>query len=1109
MKKLALSFLFLLLISFACAEVYTIGSGTNSQHAVPVNGLQDYGWSKMIYTAAELNAAGLPAGLIAGIGFHVSNIPTNIPIYNQQVYIRNTNVNVYLADNTSLPDNSAFQNVYYARCVFSGNSWNSIMFNSPFCWDGISNIEILWENWDGFGTNSYPDFYYSYTSGAMAVYQDDIYFFPSDEPGILYQSRPNIRFITSEVTIPAPAVLVAPANAGYTMLNTSLRWNTGSGMPSSYDVYFGTNPNPPFVVNQSVNNYQLSILSPGTTYYWKIVPQNNLGQAVDCPVWSFSTPSSNQLVQSFETSVPPPGWICPGENNWYRSTFQHTDGTASAFVNGIADSQSTLSTPKLNITAGSTLTFDLFSEYPAAAMEIVYSADRINWNNLYEVPNYDGNTWETKILDLSGITGSYYLGFRSPLNSLNFYLDAVIGPQLISQLPGVPIPTYPNYQATDVSIFPVFTWDNPSSGGIPTGYNVYLDTNSNPTTLIGSFSGNIFIMNTPLEYNSTYFWKMTAVNEAGEGIATPVFNFTTMGDITVNTFPFYVDFGTVPEDWPLANWTQLKGVFPLPTSTGSQWSRDDWVNVPANNNAARMNVFGTQRYGWLISPPINIPSEGFELQFSLGLTDYTNPSPIEDPTSQLDDKFIVAISDTRNMANPVILREWNNAGSPYVYNEIPHTGLVSSIPLSGINGTKYFAFYGESTQVGGDNDLYVDNITIRLVPSEGNLVFSPSVCDFGEVLINHSAVKSLLVTNNGYATLNITSAVVDGQFFNLSEPFSPFSLAVGESDSITVNYLPTAAGDHNGSITFSSDNGSFVLNLSANCHDPVVSAFPWSEDFGTVTDDWPVADWTQFSGPFPTIVHPYNAWVQDDWLNQPSSINKATRIHVNTSNHTAWLITPGFNLSSDEYQLSFDLGLTLYNSTEPILAPHVSGYERFIVSMGTSPTMADLVVLGEWNNIGSELRFNDIPHTGTNVSLPLNDIGGLRYFAFYLECNGGGGNFDDLMIDNVTISSSSGNSEYDIPAVAITTLKSIYPNPFNPQTTISYSVKEPCPIAIEIFNLKGQMVKSLVHESKSAGEHTVLWDSKDESGKMVGSGIYFCRLSYNGTSVSRKMILAK
>ena len=87
-----------------------------------------------------------------------------------------------------------------------------------------------------------------------------------------------------------------------------------------------------------------------------------------------------------------------------------------------------------------------------------------------------------------------------------------------------------------------------------------------------------------------------------------------------------------------------------------------------------------------------------------------------------------------------------------------------------------------------------------------------------------------------------------------------------------------------------------------------------------------------------------------------------------------------------------------------------------------------------------------------------------------------------------------------------------YPNPFNPSTTISFSVTQTSSfVTLEIYNLKGQKVKTLVNERLDSGLHSYTWHGNDNSGKAVSSGIYFYRLKTgNGKFTStKKMILMK
>ena len=84
-----------------------------------------------------------------------------------------------------------------------------------------------------------------------------------------------------------------------------------------------------------------------------------------------------------------------------------------------------------------------------------------------------------------------------------------------------------------------------------------------------------------------------------------------------------------------------------------------------------------------------------------------------------------------------------------------------------------------------------------------------------------------------------------------------------------------------------------------------------------------------------------------------------------------------------------------------------------------------------------------------------------------------------------------------------------YPNPFNPTTTINYSLKENSNVSLNIYNIKGQKVKQLVSDQLSAGQHSVVWNGKDDSGKSVSSGIYLYKLKTVNFEKTKKMILIK
>lgn len=84
-----------------------------------------------------------------------------------------------------------------------------------------------------------------------------------------------------------------------------------------------------------------------------------------------------------------------------------------------------------------------------------------------------------------------------------------------------------------------------------------------------------------------------------------------------------------------------------------------------------------------------------------------------------------------------------------------------------------------------------------------------------------------------------------------------------------------------------------------------------------------------------------------------------------------------------------------------------------------------------------------------------------------------------------------------------------YPNPFNPNTTISFVLNQAGSTEVEIFNVKGQKVKLLRREVLGVGTHSFTWDGRNDSGNTVASGVYFYRVSVNGNTLLNKMLMLK
>jgi tetratricopeptide (TPR) repeat protein len=84
-----------------------------------------------------------------------------------------------------------------------------------------------------------------------------------------------------------------------------------------------------------------------------------------------------------------------------------------------------------------------------------------------------------------------------------------------------------------------------------------------------------------------------------------------------------------------------------------------------------------------------------------------------------------------------------------------------------------------------------------------------------------------------------------------------------------------------------------------------------------------------------------------------------------------------------------------------------------------------------------------------------------------------------------------------------------YPNPFNPETVISFALPADSQVSLIIYNIKGQKVRSLINENYKRGHHKVVWNGRDENGSSVASGIYFYRIQTSENSAVKKMLLLK
>ncbi|MDZ4121942.1 MAG: choice-of-anchor J domain-containing protein, partial [Candidatus Cloacimonadaceae bacterium] len=228
----------------------------------------------------------------------------------------------------------------------------------------------------------------------------------------------------------------------------NLSWANGGGAPTGYKVYFGTNNPPTNIANglvQTGTTYASpNLLAYGTTYYWKIVPFNDYGDALDCPVWQFSTVADPTITtfphtQNFDTVTPPAlplGWMTINANNdvytWesiannpssapnamrirYNQTVAMNDWliTPPMVLNAVANYRLVFKYRVGVATSPEKLALYLGTAPNAAAFTV----------QLFDNPNMTNTTYQTaEVFFTPTANGTYFLGFHGYSNAAMQYI---------------------------------------------------------------------------------------------------------------------------------------------------------------------------------------------------------------------------------------------------------------------------------------------------------------------------------------------------------------------------------------------------------------------------------------------------------------------------------------------------------------------------------------------------------------------------------------------------------------------------------------------------------------------------------------------------------------
>ncbi|HOT92134.1 MAG TPA: hypothetical protein PLJ78_08035 [Anaerolineae bacterium] len=419
---------------------------------------------------------------------------------------------------------------------------------------------------------------------------------------------PSGKTYTFTPPIPAPpgcAINPAPANGATDVpLAANLSWSAGTGSPTGYKLFFGTDTPPTNIVNGTdlgnVTTYDPAAdLTAETPYTWQVVPYNANGDATGCPIWSFTsepTPlNAFPYEESFESGAG--GWTSGGTGSTWElgapadDVIDSASHGSRAWTTGLTanyalNEQSYVRSPGFDFSGltSPAVLLDVWweSEYAADGAALQYSTDGgvtwttvgqytdpQNWyrsNSVYALDwagnshgwtgnnDYGSKGWRTAGHSLAALAGQRSVRLRVVFGSDStgtddgFAFDRV---RIFDATTPPPCATGlgPADGATDVLLNAALKWDGNSSS-LVTGYYINFGTDDPPTNLRNHVNlGSVTTYDPPgyMEAMTTHRWQIIPYNSAGEATGCPVWSFTTGSSTTLLDESF--DGAAYPSGW--------------------------------------------------------------------------------------------------------------------------------------------------------------------------------------------------------------------------------------------------------------------------------------------------------------------------------------------------------------------------------------------------------------------------------------------------------------------------------------------------------------------------------------------------------------------------------
>ncbi len=1006
--------LMLSIFSLSYALTVQIGDGTATTRRLPIDGYYHFTYSQQIYTQSQIGQG----GSISKIRFYyASGSLTNSQGW--RIYLGHTQKTAFSSASdweTPAGLTEVFDGDVSSLLPAAGN-WMEIPLTTPFTYNNTDNLVVAVHQYTSGWTSSYL-YCGAFTSGADTgmYYRSDSTDFDIDNPGAAYSTMYSdinrIQLVFPDTVAPAAPTLVSPVNGAQVMAGQLLCWTqpTGPADATGYDVYIDDTM---VSSNQEGTTYALPASTSVGTHTWYVKARNSIGVSPASATGTFEF-VNGVIIGTGTSNQTYPFYVNYG---YTRSLSLYTEaqigqtGQITTLGWSVATPKATLIPYKIYIkptseTALAQMPWADFTTGATVVKEGEYAFDSAGWHNLTldaPFPYTGGNLLIGVEVNYGGSGAGYqnipYFHYTTGTTDSNqrWYKDGsepTDNGSLSTNLPNVlmlfvPLPTNPVFSINpagydfgsliiNTTSSQTFTIMNAGGGtlnvtGISPTSDGFFSVTDAPQWPVSLAMGETTTFS--IKYAPTAVGTHSATFTISDGRANTTLNVSgACYDPTIYDFPWVEGFTNTT--FPPAEWARYSGLYDdqnpytlTPTTYG--WRRAaNFANVSDSGNpCARINIFSTTTRYWLVTPPIAIPATGYQLDFDLALSYWNGSGVAVTPGEQQDDKFIVLISDNPDMSGATELKRWDNAGSTDVYDNIAPLGEAIAIDLSAHVGTKYIAFYGESTEAGGDNYLYVDQVRVRETPTAPIFSHAPDAIEFYTTYVNTAtAYQNVTVTNIGIGTLTLNPGDVsivgtDAAMFQVDPNLQSLALTADQSGNIPVRYNPTATGTHTATLRMSYGGNNYDVALTGRA----VGANALLESFEDTT--------------FPPMGWDAGNWGRTTFI---TPVQGSASANVTGSTSTQYVLsTPMLTVTADS---SIDFWTRCTNST---------AYLQVVYSTDRT----------NWTQVGSDFSFAEPnePNTWYNVNVDLSTLAGNNYYIGFRTGLTGGSYYVDMVVGpNIT-----------------------------------------------------------------------------------------------------------